>query len=70
MANGQLNGVIQHLRRAALLSEGARTDGELLECYLTLRDDTAFGALLPRHGPIVFVLFAEILSRERGEMVS
>src|SRR5262249_42961899 len=42
------------LRRAALLRDGGgMTDGQLLECFLTRRDEAAFAALVRRHGPMV-----------------
>src|SRR5260370_19603113 len=55
MATGQLSGVIQHLRRAMFLREGAGlTDGQLLEDYLSRRDEAALAALVRRHGPMVW----------------
>ena len=46
--------VAAYIRRVALLEEGCRpTDGELLEAFLAQRDDSAFEALLRRHGPMV-----------------
>jgi RNA polymerase sigma factor (sigma-70 family) len=55
MATGKTSEVIQHFRRAVLLREGAgMTDGQLLECFLTQRDDAAFAALVRRHGPMVW----------------
>src|SRR5262245_13762260 len=49
-----LNAVIRHLRRAALLQDGAgRTDGELLESFIDQKDEAAFEALVRRHGPMV-----------------
>src|SRR5437773_441732 len=55
MATGQLSGVIQHLRRAMLLRDGARmTDGQLLEDYISRRDQAALAALVQRHGPMVW----------------
>src|SRR5262249_42486841 len=54
MATGQLSGVIRHLRRAALLPDGGEmTDGQLLQCFITHRDEAAFAALVRRHGPMV-----------------
>jgi RNA polymerase sigma factor (sigma-70 family) len=62
MATGGLHGVIQHLREAALHHEGSGTsDGQLLEDFLTRRDETAFEALVRRHGPMVLGVCRRIL---------
>jgi RNA polymerase sigma factor (sigma-70 family) len=63
MATGQLNGVIQHLRRAMLLRDGAGlTDGQLLEDYTSRRDEAALAALVRRHGPMVWGVCRRVLS--------
>jgi RNA polymerase sigma factor (sigma-70 family) len=55
MATGQSSEVIQHLRKAVLLRDGAGlTDGQLLDCFLARRDEAAFAALVGRHGPMVW----------------
>jgi RNA polymerase sigma factor (sigma-70 family) len=65
MATNALNRVIQHLRRAALRHVGATlTDGELLERYVTQRDDAAFEALMRRHGPMVLGACRRVLGNE------
>ena len=62
MATGSLSGVIGHLRRAALLPDGGgMTDGQLLECFITRRDEAAFAALVRRHGPMVLGVCRRIL---------
>src|SRR5262249_47581917 len=62
MATSHTSKVIQHLRRAALLRDGAgMTDGQLLECFLTQRDDAAFAALVRRHGPMVWGVCRRVL---------
>jgi RNA polymerase sigma factor (sigma-70 family) len=51
---GQLSGVIRQLRSVALLPDGGgMTDGQLLECFITRREEAAFAALVRRHGPMV-----------------
>src|SRR5438874_5795175 len=63
MATGQLSGVIQHLRRALLLRDGAGlTDQQLLEDYTSRRDEAALAALVRRHGPMVWGVCRRVLS--------
>jgi RNA polymerase sigma factor (sigma-70 family) len=62
MPTGQLSDVLRQLRRAALLRDGTGlTDGQLLECFLTSRDEAAFEALLRRHGPMVLGVCRRVL---------
>jgi RNA polymerase sigma factor (sigma-70 family) len=62
MATGQWSGFIRHLRRAALLPDGGgMTDGQLLECFITRRDEAAFAALVRRHGPMVLGVCRRVL---------
>lgn len=54
--------VIRHLRRAALLHKGdGPSDGQLLESFVVRHDETAFEALLRRHGPMVLGVCQRIL---------
>ena len=54
MPTGQISEVIQHLRTMVLLRDAAGlTDGQLLEDYLSRRDEAALAALVQRHGPMV-----------------
>jgi len=63
MAASEMNGVIQHLRRAALLRDGAGlTDGQLLEGYISRRDESALAAIVQRHGPMVWGVCRRVLS--------
>jgi RNA polymerase sigma factor (sigma-70 family) len=62
MASSQTSEVIQHLRRMVLLRDGAGlTDGQLLEDYLSRRDEEALAALVRRHGPMVWGVCRRVL---------
>ncbi len=64
MATGQRGGVICQLR-ATLLQDGAGlTDAELLDCWVSRRDDAAFRALLLRHGPMVLGVCRRVLRNQ------
>jgi RNA polymerase sigma factor (sigma-70 family) len=55
MATSSMHWVIQHLRKAALLREGAeRTDGQLLEGFVSRRETAALEVLVQRHAPMVW----------------
>ncbi len=55
MATSQIDKVISHVRTAVLLQDGAGlTDGQLLEDYLSRKDEAALAALVRRHGPMVW----------------
>jgi RNA polymerase sigma factor (sigma-70 family) len=62
MAASKLSEVIEHLRRAVLLREGADlTDGQLLECFVSCQEPAALEALVRRHGPMVWGVCQRIL---------
>jgi len=62
MATSDLSEVIQHLRRAVLLQAGAGlTDGQLLEDYVSRRDEAALADLVRRHGPMVWGVCRRVL---------
>jgi RNA polymerase sigma factor (sigma-70 family) len=62
MATGYMTRVIGHLRKAALRHDGGGlTDGQLLECFLARRDESAFEALVRRHGPMVLAVCRRVL---------
>ncbi len=62
MTSSLLNPVLVQLRRAELRREGAGlTDGELLESFISRKDEAAFEALVRRHGPMVFGVCQRLL---------
>src|SRR5437773_436107 len=68
MATTQTNKVIQHLRRTVLLQDAAGlTDGQLLDGFIELQDETAFVTLVKRHGPMVWGVCRRLLNHEDAE---
>ncbi len=62
MTDGRWGGLLHQLRRTALLHDGAGlSDGQLLEAFLARRDETAFEALVRRHGPMVLGVCRRLL---------
>jgi RNA polymerase sigma factor (sigma-70 family) len=60
-----LKEAVHRLRRAALQSElVGLTDGELLEAYVTRRQEAAFEALVRRHGAMVLAACRRVLRNE------
>jgi RNA polymerase sigma factor (sigma-70 family) len=65
MATTALGTVLHNLRRCLLRQdEAGLTDGDLLECFITERDEGAFEALVRRHGPMVLGVCRRILRNE------
>src|SRR5436305_9672420 len=64
MATSPMSEVIQHIRRAVFLRDGSgsgMTDGQLLEDYISRRDEAALAALVHRHGPMVWGVCRRVL---------
>jgi RNA polymerase sigma factor (sigma-70 family) len=63
MATTPMSRVVGHLRRVALLQEADRlTDSQLLESFLIGQEDTAFEALVRRHGPMILGVCRRVLN--------
>src|SRR5262245_10216951 len=62
MADGQLESVLHHVRQlVAEQSAGSVPDRELLECFVARRDESAFAALVRRHGAMVLGVCRRVL---------
>ncbi len=62
MATGPTNLLLEHVRN--LLGETKLrqlTDRQLLDCYISQRDEAAFAKLVERHGPMVLRVCQRIL---------
>jgi RNA polymerase sigma factor (sigma-70 family) len=64
MPAGQLDSVIRQLRGACLPGGAGPGDGELLERFVSQRDEGAFGLLVRRHGPMVLGVCRRVLRNE------
>ncbi len=64
MANRALAPLVQLLRQFRLQRGGTTTDAELLQLFISQRDDDAFEALVRRHGPMVLGVCRRILHNE------
>src|SRR5438309_5226796 len=65
MATSQMSEVISYLRRTVLLRAGAGpTDGQLLEDYLSRREEAALEALVRRHAPMVWGVCRRVLGND------
>ena len=62
MATNRLSDIVEHLRRTVPLRDGAGlNDSQLLENYISRRDEAALAALVWRHGPMVWSVCYRVL---------
>src|SRR5947209_2166656 len=62
MAAGQLDVVLRHIRKLVQPPEVDKfTDRQLLERFVSGRDESAFAAVLERHGPMVMGVCRRLL---------
>jgi RNA polymerase sigma factor (sigma-70 family) len=60
--------VVEHFRLAGLPRDGTELgDGELLRCFVELRDEAAIAALITRHGPMVWGVCRRLLNHHEAE---
>ncbi|HEX3315340.1 MAG TPA: RNA polymerase sigma factor [Gemmataceae bacterium] len=65
MAVHRLAEVIQHLRRSAFAEDAGVSDGQLLDRFLDCHDESAFAALVRRHGPMVWGVCRRIVAHHQ-----
>src|SRR5215472_3334968 len=66
MATPQLALVLRHIHRlAAGRCSPQRTDRQLVDAFSICRDETAFAALVARHGPMVLRVCRRVLNHEQ-----
>jgi len=66
MVNRQMGTVLRHIRQiAAARDTESVSDGELLNRFSTSREETAFAALVQRHGRMVWGVCRHVLSHEQ-----
>jgi RNA polymerase sigma factor (sigma-70 family) len=64
MTAARANPILQRLRRLAVEGAAVLSDADLLQCYLDRRDESAFAALVERHGRLVLGVCRTILRHE------
>ena len=67
MPTAPANAVLRHIRRLAAAEEAALPDAELLKRFAAGRDESAFAAIVDRHGPMVLGLCRRMLNEHDAE---
>src|SRR5437879_5221798 len=63
MANGQLDLVVQHIRKLAVCDDCS--DSQLLERFTVRHEEAVFETLIKRHGPVVLGVCQRVLNHEQ-----
>jgi RNA polymerase sigma factor (sigma-70 family) len=66
MSEGQRSTLLAYLRRLSGAAAMDGSDAELLERFIAQREETAFEALLRRHGPLVWSVCRRVLAEEHA----
>jgi RNA polymerase sigma factor (sigma-70 family) len=61
MTSGPLRTVMRYLQKVAAPDGGGTSDGDLLRRFVARRDESAFAALVERHGPLVLGVCRRVL---------
>lgn len=61
MATARAEGLFRRLYRGALRTQAGPSDVQLLEVFLARGDESAFEALVRRHGPLVYGVCQRVL---------
>jgi RNA polymerase sigma factor (sigma-70 family) len=64
MISARLLPVLRQLEQSVSLDGGSLTDGQLLDCFISARDEAAFSALVRRHGPMVLGVCRRVVGHE------
>src|SRR5216117_3558980 len=68
MAISPMSRVFHDLRELALAQDGMpMTDGQLLECFVSRREEAALDMLVRRHGPMVWGVCRRLLNHHDAE---
>ncbi|HEV8059750.1 MAG TPA: RNA polymerase sigma factor, partial [Gemmataceae bacterium] len=61
MPTGQMDSIVRYVRKIALQDARSMSDAQLLESFITHQDESAFEALVTRHGPLVLSVCRRVL---------